>query len=262
MNGGHFKLGLFVTVSVVLLVAFLLTLGVLSRFRPRITAETYFPESIQNLQTGAKVRFRGVEVGVVNWIGFAASRYPEAAPGGGIRVDRSYVMVTMDIYTEMLLKAGVRDVGEELLGAVDRGMRAKLSSTGLGGPTYIEVDFLDPTMFPPPRLDWTPHTIYIPSAPSTVTSILDSLVAILREVEDRSMVTQLITLTEDLQRVLDEAEASALVANTAGAMNEIRSLAGDPRLEGMLDDASDALQGARVSFLRPTRAKCGDSSGT
>ena len=57
MNGGNFKLGLFVTVAVLLLALFLLVLGTLDRFKPRVRVETYFPQSIQNLQTRAPVRF-------------------------------------------------------------------------------------------------------------------------------------------------------------------------------------------------------------
>ena len=106
MNGGHFKLGLFVSIAVVLLVVFLLALGMLDRFKPRVRAETYFAQSIQNLQVRAPVRFRGVTVGTVDWIGFTAAQYPESPGVVDANTSRSYVMVEMSLFSESLRRAG------------------------------------------------------------------------------------------------------------------------------------------------------------
>ena len=107
MSGGNFKLGLFVTVAVVLLVGFLLTLGALDRFKPHVNAETYFLESIQTLKPGAAVRFRGVSIGIVDWVGFVVTHYPEATEQPGIF--RSYIMVSMKLDSATLAQAGVGD---------------------------------------------------------------------------------------------------------------------------------------------------------
>ncbi|MHC4990203.1 MAG: MlaD family protein, partial [Planctomycetota bacterium] len=210
MNGGHFKLGLFVTVAVTLLVVFLLTLGVLDRFRPQVDAETYFVESIQNLQTGAPVRFRGVTVGTVHWIGFAATQYEQAAQAMSMGSYGSYIMVRLKLFSEPLAQVGVSDVRGALASGVERGLRARLGSSGLGGPTHIEVDYVDPAEFPPPPIGWTPQHIYIPSAPSAVVSIVDSLVLILRRVDELSLIEELSMVAHDLQRVLEEVQSSGL----------------------------------------------------
>ena len=49
----------------------------------------------------------------------------------------------------------------------------RLAPQGITGTSYLEIDYVDP---PPPVLpiDWTPDNIYIPSAPSTVTALVNA----------------------------------------------------------------------------------------
>ena len=49
---------------------------------------------------------------------------------------------------------------------VELGLRARLASSGIGGPTFIEVDFMDAATFPARPIAWIPEGIHIPSAPS------------------------------------------------------------------------------------------------
>ncbi|MHC4947956.1 MAG: MlaD family protein [Planctomycetota bacterium] len=253
MNGGHFKLGLFVTVATVLLVVFLLALGTVDRFKPQVKAETYFTESIQNLQRGAAVRFRGVDVGTVDWIAFATTRYPAATDESGKGRYRSYIMVRLKLYTETLLAAGLEDIRPHLERNVEEGLRARLAVTGLGGPAYVAIDFLDPNAYPPPPIEWSPEHLYIPSAPSTVGSIIDSLASILRRTDELSVVESLASIADDLKVVLTQIEESELLSTSGGALEELRAasaearaLLGDPRLDGIIDDAGATLDGART----------------
>ncbi len=52
---------------------------------------------------------------------------------------------------------------------IEKGLRMRLAPQGITGTSYLEIDYVDP---PPPVLpiDWVPENIYIPSAPSTVTT--------------------------------------------------------------------------------------------
>jgi ABC-type transporter Mla subunit MlaD len=253
MNGGHFKLGLFVSVAVVLLVAFLLALGVLDRFKPKIEAETYFHESIQNLQTGAAVRFRGVQIGSVGRIGFARTEYTEAARIDDGGTDRSDIMVKLVLYSETIAATGVDDVEAFTESAVKSGLRARLATTGLGGPTFIEIDYLDPDEFPQQAISWTPASLYIPSAPSTVVSIIDGLARMLRRVEEVKLIDEFAALGDDLEKVLAQVEDSELLSTTSSALEELRAasaearaLLADPRIDTIIDDAQATLEGART----------------
>ena len=253
MSGGNFKLGLFVTMAVALLVAFLLALGVLDRFKPRIEAETYFLESIQNLEHGAQVRFRGVNVGTVDWAGFVATEYPEVSQEARRDAEHGYIMVKLVLYRETVTSAGIEDVDAAMKAYVQAGLRARLATSGLGGPTFIELDYADPAEFPAPSIKWTPKSLYIPSAPSTIVSIIDGLSVILRKVNDLSVIEELAAAGKDLQSVLEQLEGSDLIATSDKALEELRaasaearSFLGDPRLDEIIDDADATLKGART----------------
>lgn len=252
MNGGHFKLGLFVTIAVALLVTFLLTLGVMDRFRPRLMIESYFSESVQGLQRGADVMFRGVKVGSVREIGFASSVYPEArhpedkSIGGLIRVELAFDVKTLQRGEEAFDNAYMER-------AVDDGLRARLAVSGLGGPPFIDVNFLDSNRFPEMDIPWAPEYGVLPTAPSTVGSIVNSLADILREIDERDVIDHLANLSENLDSIFGDFEDSSLYATSESALRELRDasaeareLLADPRLDTILDDAGSTLKGART----------------
>lgn len=253
MSGGHFKLGLFVCIAVVLLVCFLLTLGALERFRPRIPVETYFEESITGLQRGARVSFRGVTIGSVKDIGFAARWYPEARMTEETTTLGGLVRVKLALHVAALSSFGEEIDAQQLELAVSRGLRAQLATTGLGGPTFISLDFADVGDFPMPTLDWTPANTFIPSIPSTVGSLINSLSSVLREADEQSVVSNLVSLSDKFASTLGDFEQSDLYSSSLSALGELRAASGearallaDPRLDTILNDASAALTGART----------------
>ncbi len=71
----HLKVGIFVILSLALLVAAMTLLGVDAFFKETFTVETYINESVQGLDIGAPVKYRGVRIGTVGDIGFVTSRY-------------------------------------------------------------------------------------------------------------------------------------------------------------------------------------------
>ncbi|HMO65548.1 MAG TPA: MlaD family protein, partial [Verrucomicrobiota bacterium] len=69
----YFKLGVFLLAAAALLVGALLFLGAGRMFRPQVMFETYFNESVQGLELGSAVKFRGVNVGSVRRIAFTGT---------------------------------------------------------------------------------------------------------------------------------------------------------------------------------------------
>ncbi|MEO8627832.1 MAG: mammalian cell entry protein, partial [Betaproteobacteria bacterium] len=59
----YVRLGAFILLVGAALIALIIFLGAGSFLRKDITAETYFDESVQGLDVGSKVLFRGVMVG-------------------------------------------------------------------------------------------------------------------------------------------------------------------------------------------------------
>ena len=74
-RANFFKIGLFVIGATAALVVLLVLLGAGKLFQTKIVMETYFNESVQGLELGSKVKYRGVIVGEVKSIGFTYTRY-------------------------------------------------------------------------------------------------------------------------------------------------------------------------------------------
>jgi phospholipid/cholesterol/gamma-HCH transport system substrate-binding protein len=70
-NVSKFMIGLFVTIGFVIGVAAIIWLGASQYFRKSYTYVSYFDESVQGLEVGSVVKYRGVEVGKVEKISIA-----------------------------------------------------------------------------------------------------------------------------------------------------------------------------------------------
>ncbi|MHC5048030.1 MAG: MlaD family protein [Planctomycetota bacterium] len=215
MSGGHFKLGLFVTIAVGLLVVMLLSLGVLERFKPSFTVETYFAESIQGLQPGAAVRYRGVRIGSVGRISFAEREYAEATRVS--RVFGTVVLVEMTIDSSSMLMLEADELEREMQTAVDLGLRARLAQSGLGGPTYIEVDYLDPQRFPAPELPWTPDDYLI----------VESLASILTRLDESRLIPEISAAAVSIRDLMSNERLGTLAEDAETTLRHVQGLVAD-----------------------------------
>src|SRR5512145_1750508 len=84
----YFKIGLFVVSAVAIAVVGVVALGVGTVFRKQVLVETYIDESVQGLDIGSPVKFRGVQVGEVETITLTSVEYPTR---------RRYVLVRMGL---------------------------------------------------------------------------------------------------------------------------------------------------------------------
>ena len=73
----YFKLGLFIIIGSVLVAAAIVILGVGALFQDKIMMETYLDESAQGLAVGSPVKFRGVQIGNIERLGFAKNKYKD-----------------------------------------------------------------------------------------------------------------------------------------------------------------------------------------
>src|SRR5436309_15168255 len=89
-RANYFKLGLFVIGAIVAGIIVLLIIGTGRFLQKRVTIETYFNESVQGLDIGSKMKYRGVEVGQVTRISFTYVKYEQEKPMGD---RRRYVLV-------------------------------------------------------------------------------------------------------------------------------------------------------------------------
>lgn len=125
--------------------------------------ETYIKQSVTGLDTGAAVRFRGVKIGQVTFIGLSGDIYESHLP---FHDRRQYVVVRMQIFGE---KVNAEQISE----FVKNHLRARVRSMGITGVNYIEFDFVNSSADSSPLpYSWKPEYPVIPSLPNQADEII------------------------------------------------------------------------------------------
>ena len=172
-KANYFKLGLFVIGAIAAGILVLVIIGSGRWFERKVIIETYFKESVQGLDLGSKLKYRGVTIGEVTRISFTYTRYQLDLP---ITQRERYVMVEAQVQPRLLggrAAAGDMTQAENAAMEVEKGLRLRLAQQGITGLAYLEMDYVEP---PPAVLaiSWTPDNVYIPSAPSTFTAVVNA----------------------------------------------------------------------------------------
>ena len=156
-NPNYFRLGLFVFAGFAAILALILVFGTGQLFKKTTMAETYIEQSITGLDVGAPVRFRGVKVGQVTFIGLSGSLYETNEP---FPERKEYVVVRMQIDGDE----------DELLGPdkkLPKDLRARVKSQGITGVNYVELDYVrDMSNYKALPYSWKPEYLVIDSLPS------------------------------------------------------------------------------------------------
>ncbi len=287
LKANYFKLGLFVLGAIVAGVVVLVVIGSGRWFQPKLTIETYFNESVQGLDIGSKLKYRGVVIGEVKSIGFTYNWYEQ----NKTVVERArYVLVEAQIQPKLLGgRAGAGNLSEQASAdlEIEKGLRVRLAPQGITGTSYLEIDYIEPA---PPVLpiDWVPGNVYIPSAPSTVTALINSASEIMDRLHKLDIETTLANfnallvttnkrieavdakvLSQRAERVLAKMEATldnlaakklsdegvALLAELRATNAELRKTVASPALQKLPDDAAAALARVRAILDDPNVPK-------
>jgi ABC-type transporter Mla subunit MlaD len=204
----HFKLGVLALAALAALAIAGLALGLRGFGAATVDYHTYFDESVQGLDIGAPVKYRGVRIGNVSSVAVAP--------------DRKHVAVGL------ALIAG--EAGRLGLAAANPALRAQLSGQGLTGVKFVEIDFTDPVANPPPALPFPPGPRYVPARTSTIKSLEESLQGLGERLPDLvdHAVSTLTKLEAILDALRDERVPRRIAEATAGvgaAVADIRRLA-------------------------------------
>jgi phospholipid/cholesterol/gamma-HCH transport system substrate-binding protein/paraquat-inducible protein B len=156
----HYRLGLFVVVSLVALGVLVFVLGGRKLFQPTYTFETYFDGSVAGLEIGAPLRYRGIPLGEVSEILGSAAEYERGVP---LQMRRNYIVVRAKVTVSAVQAIQIKRDAPEL---IKLGLRTQTQLAGITGQQYLSLDVLDPAENPPLKFDWTPKYKYVPSAPS------------------------------------------------------------------------------------------------
>jgi paraquat-inducible protein B len=212
-RGAYLRVGallLFGVVAIIGLVVFLTGEDVRNGF----PCETYFKESVQGLNVGAAVKYRGVPLGQVTEMGLVSGSYMADAP---VNIDAPTFRM---VFVRFVLDASKVRRGLDLQTAIQRGLRVRLASQGITGLSYLELDFVDPVRFPAEAVPWQPKETYIPSMLSTIAQVQDAAQLLLAKLET----VDLQRLAASVQQVLDDVHAQLTSGDAAQTLTAAKLL--------------------------------------
>lgn len=185
-NGTYFKIGLFVIGVCAVLIAGVLFISADTLGGESFLVETYINESVQGLNVGSDVLYRGVDIGQVKTITLVPVEYPMDIDSPEFATYSRYVVVIMAIDPSKFfgLDRDPTVIESIIRNQIKEGLRFKLSYQGITGIAFIEADYVNPEQERPMSVPWIPKRIYVPSMPSLITSFTQALDKIFRRLND------------------------------------------------------------------------------
>lgn len=224
LKTNYFKLGLFIIGASVLLLLILVFFGLGALNKDKIMLESYFDESVQGLDIGSPLKFKGVKIGSVQRIRFVFNKYHDIKD-----VPFRYVLVEMALDPESALAMRSReDLKEAIWSEVENGLRVRIAPQGLTGTGYLEMDYVNPRANKPLPISWTPEYYYVPSAPSTIARLEETF-------ENFSK----------LLRKIDDAGVDVAVQNINALLVVMRDAVKDANVPGLSDNVNHLLADLR-----------------
>lgn len=245
-----FKVGVFVIIGLVILVIGIIVFGGSKYFRKKIYFETYFDQSVQGLTEGAPVKVLGVQVGAVSEITFVRQVYD---------TNLNYILVRGYYYPDTLGRQV--DTEEEFAAVaekavVEKGFRLQLGSQGVTGVAFLNGVYFEPDQYPRYEIDWKPKYFYIPSAPSTITTITDSITELtttINKIDFQAIADDIQNLLEVVTKTVEDAQIAALsqgLQDTILEFNKVatnlNSLAGSEELKQSLKELNKTLENIKT----------------
>lgn len=226
----YFKLGLFVLVTLALFVAGVIIFGAGKLFEPRLQTETSVGESVQGLDVGADVKYQGVSVGRVNYILLGLSQHTGNEDIAQRMALSKLVVIGMELYPKRIPSMPGQALKEQLTLGIEYGLHVRMASSGITGPTYLELVILDPGDYKAQPLVYTPEHLYIPSTPSFVHQMKSGI--------------------EDLVEELNKMHLADTVNNANALLADLRKAVGDIQIKAISDRLAATLDEARASAAR------------
>jgi ABC-type transporter Mla subunit MlaD len=234
-ESSYFKLGMFVIVGIALLIAGVVVLGAGALMTDYVKIETATASSVQGLDVGAAVKFNGVTIGKVGRIQLARAVHRASTEQDQFEIDK-FIIIQMDIRRDQLLSKAPGELQSKLADMISRGLRARMASSGLTGPAYLEVVILNPEQYPPVTIPWRQDGLFVPSAPNTMSQIVtgvETIISELRRANLGKVVGDADRLINNADTSIQELQVAELREKAAGLLDEARGATA--RVKQMLD---------------------------
>ncbi len=248
----YFKLGLFVLASLAAFLVAAVAVGAKVADRETAAYHVFFDESVQGLDVGAPVKYRGVTIGTVADI--------DIAP------DRRHVDVVAELDVDALRDLGLTEEQEgRARFLVPPGLRAQIAMQGLTGVKLILIDFFDPALFPAPDLPFPVPENSIPATSSLLKNVEDRFYVAIETLADVG--AKLVAILERIDGVIASLEKKGLADKIVALVDELNGAVRDARkvvrgldrarLPERMTQSLDKLDAAFVGLDRTLEALSG-----
>jgi ABC-type transporter Mla subunit MlaD len=237
----NFRIGLFVLAGAALFVGALFAIGLKAYLGKSDIFETYVRGKVENLSVGALVKLRGVSIGKISSIDFVGTEYPD--------YKEQYVIIQFEVPRGTVWSAESNNNVQNLIDTeVAHGLRARVQSQGFLGADILVLEYVDPEVYTPEPIPWTPKHYYIPSAPSQFSRLMASLEKSLRHAENINFedlfdrANKLIDAANRLAGNVNQIDFKGLGTNAGSLLVDFRETTHG--LQKTLADAQNAINGA------------------
>ncbi|MDF0653220.1 MAG: MlaD family protein [Nitrospira sp.] len=253
-KANYHKIGVFIVLGLVTLIIAIVALSGGKWFKKVMYWESYFDESVQGLAVGSPIKYRGVQLGTVDEIGFVGDVYGAELGKEDLRRYGRYILVrgsAADLNPHLTQEEKEAERG----GRISAGLRVRLASQGVTGVVYLEADYLDPEEYPALEVPWKPQAAYLPSAPSNLSVLGTALHTIARDLEKADIHTiagHLDSLVLETTKVVKDTNVQALSSQMGRVLAELEMTAQQgrrvmerPELTTIMSDAARTMEGAK-----------------
>jgi ABC-type transporter Mla subunit MlaD len=247
----YLRLGLFVILAGGLGILTLAFLGAGDFLKKELLVETCFDSSVQGLDVGSPVKYRGIVIGNVKTITGASRVY---------QVRSNYVLVVIALSEDLFIGQENAPPEEMLQKAIQEGLTVHLALQGLTGTAYLETDFIGDgsDREAPHRLlvPWETLHPYIPSVSNRISRITDSLDTIMKNLQAinvQGIADSLQALFTTLEKTLGDLDAGGISLQARSLLKEVRTtnenlsrLLASENVSGLFAEARAAASGLRT----------------
>lgn len=237
--------GMFILGALALFVIGFLSFGGSNIFKKPSRFLVYFDESVSGLDPGAPIKFYGVRVGRVAAVNV---RYDAAAK-------KAVVQTTCEINRNVLtdeqgVMIDLTDT-EKFQQFVDRGLRARLSFTGITGLLFVELTIEDPAEYPPDPLRAGAELLVVPAIPSPIAEVQSSIVEIvanIKKVDFPGLARDVRALLATANRKVGELDVLELSASVRRAADAVETFVNSPDAKAVLANTNQTLSDLRATL--------------
>lgn len=246
-----FKIGVFVVSGIVVLLGAILLFGGSDIFKEEVKLVTLYDESVQGLEKGSQVKFRGVPIGKVTDIAILQSDSkiqikmqidPAAFIGSGS--DSAELSVSSNAEQSKGLKNFINQ-------QIKKGLQVRMEYAGITGFKYIELNYFeaanDKLLPAPSGLGY--DEIYIPAAPSILSDAIQNISKSLENISkirfDR-ISASLENSAVKINEFINDDSFQDTVANLKNITKKLDRAITDERLELVMNDVQKISHDLRI----------------